>query len=1348
MPNQLNTELLITAGFEGIEQIRQATNELGDMGETTKKLRTEADRLSREWNNLNPEQQTNGVRNLAQAYNAAQRSNEQLNRTSTQTGKIFNSLKSKTLALGAAMGGIFAVGGIASFFKSAVSGAAGLEEQLSKVKAVSGATADEMKVIEKKAKALGASTRYTATEAAEGFEILARAGLNAQESITAIPSVLALAQGAGIGLGEAAGYITKAVKGMNLSIGESGHVADVLAKAAASANTDVSGLGQALSYAAPSAASLGVSLEETVAIIGKFADAGIDASRAGTALNSIMSQFANPASKFRQELVAIGITTNNFGEALQQMAEKGNLADKAVLAVGQEAGPALKALLAQGMPALKELIEKLKHADGAAKEMAATMDDNLPGALRGLESAWEGLKNDLAQPFLAPLKEKFKSLADSIRQSVNDGSIRNFGKGLLDIATAAGRGAVIIAKYSGLLITLGTAIATARTALALKTKALALYEARATLASKASSKLLSVMGGWVGVGITAAVTATVAAYQALKSNVDEVRAAQEKANDSYFKARENLLELQDAIKNNTKITADQAQIAQDALKQEIDASNERIIAYGKQATAARNRLFVDKKALAAAQEGIRIEEERQAEIEKTIAQTKALITAQQEAEKAQQALNQAHQAEVDGWKLLTKNSSQATTELLKIPQRSQEVITALTQISTQGEATGEALALAFKEGISQAETVEALDKIQALINGAAQAGKISAEQQAQVIDALKNKISELPPRVDSASIALKNLGVDAGKMLNTVSTAAKKSIEDFSTAAAKYGTDMDKMATIYQAALKKMSNPAEIKQLNTAFETVAKQAGLTKEQIAEIAATSKQSAGEAEIAFSKLGVDLSTVTGKISKSTREMFLNFREGMKGAKAEGAKLKEVMQAAFNAMVPKLNTKEEWRALESIIKELGSTSMLTAEQQQQLYAGMEGGKAAADAVAEKQKKAAAAMREGASSADSQTQSLKSNTAALRENTSAAEASAQASEKAEKSEKKAGQTYQLMVPLVYAQARAKIESLQQLGYTAEETAEKIELLNHMIRAGSYSGASFIDYTRAVENSARAIYDASVKMKELEKQSGKLAEKLNSDTANAQDLADAMRFLKINGGGTGNMFKSLVKAADLSPLQKAIDDTKRKMRELTESAKDTADSIAASLAEVRGDTEATEKLQQEQKLRELNLKLQEAQKRGNQEEAEQYQRAIGLQTELYQEQAKQRKKQEEERKQQEAERVKQEEARKRQQAENERKQAEQQRQREAEQARKQREQEAKDKQREAEEARKEREAQQSRQTTTTRDTTSVIRPRVSADDVVNAVDERTKKQIAEAEARGEARALEKIRDAMKRKPI
>lgn len=339
---------------------------------------------------------------------------------------VFSSLQAKIAAVGASIASYFTV---RSFF-GAVQGAAELEAKLAEVQAVSGATAGELVALRAAAEAAGASTKFTATEAADALGNLARSGLDANSAIAALPSTLALAQSGSLGLAESSSIMTRALAGFGLEAAQAGRVADVLAKGANSANTTVTGLGQALSFAAPTAVSLGLSLEDTVAIIGKFADAGIDAGRAGTALNAILAQFSDPASKFRKELAAAGITTGNFGQALSQLGAVGPTGQKAILAVGQEAGPALRALLNQGIGSLDELRAALLGAEGAAAATAATMDNNLQGASRGLASAWDTVKNALATPVLPVLQQGVTQLAEALRSAVSDGTVGRFGEAL------------------------------------------------------------------------------------------------------------------------------------------------------------------------------------------------------------------------------------------------------------------------------------------------------------------------------------------------------------------------------------------------------------------------------------------------------------------------------------------------------------------------------------------------------------------------------------------------------------------------------------------------------------------------------------------------------------------------------------------------------------------------------------------------------------------------------------------------------------------------------------------------------------------------------------------------------
>jgi len=336
---------------------------------------------------------------------------------------VFDGLSNKIKLVGASIAAYFGV----QAFVGAVKGAADLQAAMSKVEAATGATAAEMKTMEGAIAKAISGTQFTAIEAAGALENLGKAGLSAADAVKALPAVIKLAAAGGIELGASADYVTKTVMGMGLSFTDAARVADVLAKGANATNTSVDGLGQALSYTAPIARTLGVSLEGTVAIIGKLADAGIDASRAGTALNSIMSQFADPASKFRQELSAAGITTNDFEKALQQLAAAGPKGSKAINAVGLEAGPALRSLLNQGMAALSGLKKELQDSSGSAQSFADILKNNLNGSLAAMSQAWTSVTNTLTKPVLPVLQAGVEKLSETFRAWVADGTIGKMG---------------------------------------------------------------------------------------------------------------------------------------------------------------------------------------------------------------------------------------------------------------------------------------------------------------------------------------------------------------------------------------------------------------------------------------------------------------------------------------------------------------------------------------------------------------------------------------------------------------------------------------------------------------------------------------------------------------------------------------------------------------------------------------------------------------------------------------------------------------------------------------------------------------------------------------------------------
>lgn len=303
---------------------------------------------------------------------------------------------------------------------------------MSKVQAATNSSGEELKQLKTAAEQAGLAGKVSSVAAANALENLAKAGLNGKEAIQALPAVMSMASAGGVDLADAAEKLTGVVMGMGMGLqfSESGRVADVLAKGANISRTSITGLAEAMSYAAPIAKTVGLSLESTVAIVGQFSNAGIDASRAGTALNSVLAQFSDSSSKFRQELSALGVSTNNFDDALKQLAAAGPKGAAAIRAVGTEAGPAMMAALNLGIPALAKLRKQLDESKGSAEATAEIMKNNLNGAIDDLSATWEAVRHVLGAPVLPVLKSGIDELAGALRAAVENGTIAAFSTAL------------------------------------------------------------------------------------------------------------------------------------------------------------------------------------------------------------------------------------------------------------------------------------------------------------------------------------------------------------------------------------------------------------------------------------------------------------------------------------------------------------------------------------------------------------------------------------------------------------------------------------------------------------------------------------------------------------------------------------------------------------------------------------------------------------------------------------------------------------------------------------------------------------------------------------------------------
>ena len=261
---------------------------------------------------------------------------------------------------------------VTAVFVKAVQVTAEFEKELSKLRAVSGATATEMGNLETNARNLGKSTAFTATEVASLQVELAKLGFTTNDILNASGGVLDLAAGLGVDLADAAVLTGSTLRAFGLSTEETGRVVDVLAKSASSSALDFSKLTESLKQAAPIARAANISFEDTVALLGTLANAGIHGSNAGTALKKIFI-----------ELNASGLSLNDAYKLINNSSNK--LATASEL-VGKRAGGALLTL-ANGASGTQELADSLNNAEGAAQKMRETMEDNLIGDFEKLKSA-------------------------------------------------------------------------------------------------------------------------------------------------------------------------------------------------------------------------------------------------------------------------------------------------------------------------------------------------------------------------------------------------------------------------------------------------------------------------------------------------------------------------------------------------------------------------------------------------------------------------------------------------------------------------------------------------------------------------------------------------------------------------------------------------------------------------------------------------------------------------------------------------------------------------------------------------------------------------------------------------
>lgn len=478
----------------------------------------------------------------------------------------------------------------AAFGVASVKMAADFDEQMSTVQANSGATTAQLGQLREAALQAGASTVYTASESAGAINDLAKAGMSVSDILSGgLTASLNLAAAGQMDVGDAAEYMSQALTMFHLSGKDATSTADALAAGADKAVGDVSDFGEALNNCGVMANSFGMNLQETVGVLGLFAQNGIVGAEAGTQLNSMLMKLANPASDAKSTMEELGISTHDASGKFVGMANlAGQLHDKLGSLTDQQRQQAEATIFGSYaikgagiiMDAGKKGVEDWTKAvsdSGFAAQQASNKTNNLKGDLKMLESATQSAMTKIGEGAQGPLRKLTQGLTDLItgfgdlpagvqQAIVVMSALSGIMLGVHKAASSLNGSTSTMANNIGLAIDpiqrVKAALSSAQTAFEMfrasglsaqeQLERFGTAEDSATLRSKGfhnvADGLISLMGGPWGIALgiaTTALTGFMTATQNTKQAVQEVQSAASSGASAIHEALVNQLQNMD-----------------------------------------------------------------------------------------------------------------------------------------------------------------------------------------------------------------------------------------------------------------------------------------------------------------------------------------------------------------------------------------------------------------------------------------------------------------------------------------------------------------------------------------------------------------------------------------------------------------------------------------------------------------------------------------------------------------------------------------------------------------------------------------------------------------------------------
>lgn len=446
---------------------------------------------------------------------------------------------------------------------SAVKIGSDFQAEMSKVQAISGATGEELQKLSDKAKEMGATTKFSASESAQALNYMAMAGWDTTQMMDGLDGVMMLAAASGENLATVSDIVTDALTAFGMKASEAGDFADLLASASSNANTNVGMLGESFKYVAPLFGALGYSAEDAALALGLMANAGIKGSQAGTSLRSAISRLTLPTSEMVGIMQELGVNITDaqgnmlpFKDVMDDLRlsfkslTQEQQAQYATILFGKEAMSAMLAVINASDEDYEKLTKATREYSGAAGEMADIMQDNLQGQLTILKSQLEGVAIQIFEILVPHLKVLVEHLQNAVEWFSN-----------LSPATQETivKVAALAAAIGPLLIIGGKIVAGAGAIISAFSKisiAIAGKTAAATGATAAAGGLVAIKGalatafaaltGPIGIAI-ASIVAITAVGITLYKNWDTIKEKAEELKDA-------ISEKWNSIKENTEQT--------------------------------------------------------------------------------------------------------------------------------------------------------------------------------------------------------------------------------------------------------------------------------------------------------------------------------------------------------------------------------------------------------------------------------------------------------------------------------------------------------------------------------------------------------------------------------------------------------------------------------------------------------------------------------------------------------------------------------------------------------------------------------------------------------------------------